>query len=481
MSMDMDFSVLAPEIVVLTGAVTALLAGSFSPRNKQWISRLIAALAVTVGAGFAVAGTLGKPETVFAGTFAVDTATGVARAIICVATLLVIALGGKELTGTSRESETYSLILLSALGAMVMSGTSDLLVLAVGYLLASIPLYALIGMGRSPHAAEAALKTYLLGAFFGIALMLGVAVLYALAGGSTYDALNTELTGAPAAATAVGLVGVLAGLAFKAGAVPGHFWIPDAAQGAGITAATFLTTVPKVGAIIAAYRLLSSIPDTVDWPLLIGLLSVASMTLGNFAAYFQTDVRRLLGWSTVSQAGYLLVPVAVAGHSTLALPSLLFYLAAYAVSNVGAFAVIAATGRYEVEDYRGLIRTAPWLAGALLISLLSLVGTPPTAVFVGKLTTFTAGWDGGLPWLVVLAALNTVVSLFYYLRWIAPAFARSPATPKTRAASDQASSARASSTRGGAASTAAIAGMAVLALGLSAGLLWPWLQGPLAR
>lgn len=474
--MGMDFSVLAPEIVVLTGAVTALLAGSFSPRNMQWISRLIAALAVAVGAGFAVAGTLGESETVFTGTFAVDTATGVARAVICVATLLVISLGGRELTGTSRESETYSLMLLSALGAMVMSGTSDVLVLAVGYLLASIPLYALIGMGRSPHAAEAALKTYLLGAFFGIALMLGVAVLYALAGGSTYEELSTELTEAPAAAIAVGLVGVLAGLAFKAGAVPGHFWIPDAAQGAGITAATFLTTVPKVGAFIAAYRLLSSMPDTVDWPLLIGLLSAASMTIGNFAAYFQTDVRRLLGWSTVSQAGYLLMPVAVAGQSALALPSLLFYLAAYAASNVGAFAVVAATGRHEVEDYRGLIRTAPWLAGALLISLLSLVGTPPTGVFVGKLTTFTAGWDGGLTWLVVLAALNTVASLFYYLRWIAPAFARDPAASRPRVASDEASS-----TRGWAASTAVIAGAVALTLGLFAGLFWPWLDGSLAR
>lgn len=470
----MDFSVLAPEMVVLAGAVVALLAGSFSPRGRQWISRLIAAVAVTFAAGLAVAGTAGG--LVFDGTFAVDVATDTARVIICLATLLVIVLSGSEIAGTSRESETYSLMLLSALGAMVMSGTSDLLVLAVGYLLASIPLYALIGMGRSPHAAEAALKTYLLGAFFGISLMLGVTLLSALAGGSTYSELSTELLHAPVAPVAAGLIGILAGLAFKAGAVPGHFWIPDAAQGAGVSVAAFLTTIPKIGAFLAAYRLLTSIPDTVDWPLLIGLLSAASMTIGNFAAYFQTDVRRLLGWSTVSQAGYLLVPVAVAGQSSLALPSLLFYLAAYAVSNVGAFAVVVATGRCGIKDYRGVARTHPWLAGVLVISLLSLVGTPPTAVFVGKLTTFTAGWDGGLAWLVVLAALNTVASLFYYLRWIAPAFARSPGSGESGEPSQETIA-----TPGWASGAAVVAGALVLALGLLSGRLWPWLEGPLVR
>ncbi|MHA7278008.1 NADH-quinone oxidoreductase subunit N [Arthrobacter sp. Hz1] len=472
MRMSMDFSVLAPEMFVLAGAITALLAGSFLPRNSQWVSRLIAVLALISGAVTAAAGIFGQTRTVFEDSFAVDAPTGAARLIICLSTLLVICLGAEELSGTARESETYSLMLLSALGAMVMSGTSDLLILAVAYLLASIPLYALIGMGRSPRAAEAALKTYLLGAFLGIALLLGVTILYALAGASTYNQLETGLSNAPAGAIAAGLVGVLGGLAFKAGVVPGHFWVPDAAQGSGVTAAAFLTTVPKIGALIAAYRLLTTIPDTVDWPLLIGLIAVASMTIGNFAAFAQTDARRLLGWSTVSQAGYLLIPVAVAGHSTLALPSMLFYLAAYAVSNVCAFAVIAATGQYALKDYRGLARTAPWLAGALLISLLSLVGTPPTAVFVGKLTTFAAGWDGGFAWLVVIAALNTVASLFYYLRWIGPVFQSRPSGEAARIA--------VGSRRWATASALTTAGT-VLAFGIFAGLLWPFVDGQLVR
>lgn len=466
----MDYFALAPEIAVLVGAIAALLSGSFLPRNRQWVSRLIAAAALSAAAIMAVFGMAEPARTVFDASFALDTPTAASRLIICLATLLVLWLGSDELRGKPRESETYALLLLSALGAMVMAGASDLMVLAVGYLLASIPLYALIGMSRSAGAAEAALKTYLLGALFGITLLLGVTVLYGLAGATSYGRVENALADSPASAVvAAGLVGILGGLAFKAGTVPGHFWVPDAAQGAGVTAAAFLTTVPKIGAFVAAYRLLTVIPDAVNWPLLVGLLAAATMTLGNFAAFAQTDARRLLGWSTVSQAGYLLIPVTVAGTSGMALPSLLLYLGAYAVTNIGAFAVIAATGHTALEDYRGLARQRPWLAGALLVSLLSLVGTPPTAVFVGKLTVFTAGWDGGFAWLVVVAAVNTVASLFYYLRWIIPVFRRDQSRPQELGPHRQA------------AATAVFAGGGVLALGIFTGLLWPLLEGPLVR
>ncbi|WP_262364194.1 NADH-quinone oxidoreductase subunit N [Arthrobacter echini] len=472
MSMDADFAALLPEMIVLAGAITALLAGSFLPRTRQGLTRLIAITALAGGAVSAAAGLSGTVRTVFEGSFAIDTPTTVARLVICSATLLVVCLGADELGGTPRESETYALMLLSALGAMVMAGTNDLLILAVAYLLASIPLYALIGMGRSPGAAEAALKTYLLGAFLGIALLLGATILYSLAGASAYDQLRAGLVDAPAGAVAAGLVGVLAGIAFKAGAVPGHFWVPDAAQGAGVAVAAFLTTVPKIGALVAAYRLLTTIPVTVDAALLIAVLAAASMTIGNFAAFSQTDVRRLLGWSTVSQAGYLLLPVAVVGTSALALPSLLFYLGAYAVSNLGAFAVVAATGEHELGRYRGLGRRRPWLAGVLVVCLLSLVGTPPTVVFVGKLTTFTAGWDGGVAWLVVVAALNTAASLFYYLRWLAPVFRPAERGPDAVAPGP--------TLRRWPATVAVIAGIVVLMGGVGAGAAWPALEGALA-
>ncbi len=472
--MRMEPLALLPEIFLLTGALLALLSGSYLPRQRQWVARLVAVVALLLAAGAAVFGLADPARTVFTGTYAVDAATGVVRLVVVAATLLVIGLGIDELASDRQESETYALLLLSAAGAVVLAGASDLLVLAVAFLFASIPLYGLVGMARTPLAAEAAMKTYLLGALFGITLLLGATVLYGVAGGTAYAALAARLGDAPPAAVAVGVVAVLGGLMFKAGGVPAHFWVPDAAQGARVSAAAFATTVPKVGALVAAYRLVDALPGTVDTRLLVALLAVASMTLGNLAAYSQTDPRRLLGWSTVSQVGYLLVPVAVAGRSDLALPSLLLYLAAYAVTNLGAFAVVAALpDRRTLASYRGLAGSRPWLAGALLVSLLGLVGTPPTAVFAGKLTTATAAWDGGLAWLAVAVVVNTLASLFYYLRWVIPVYRAGE--PIERSARGAFSPAR------WAAGAAVIAGTASVALGIGAGVAWDIATGPLAR
>ena len=420
-----DTLALLPEILVLAGAVIGLLAGSFLPRERQAITRYVSVAALAVSAVAAAAAIAAPASSIFAGSFAVDVATGAVRLIVPLSTIFVIVLGKEEFSGSSRESETYSLLLLSSLGAMVMAGAADLLILAGSFLLASIPLYALVGLSRKPGAAEAALKTYLIGALLGIALLLGVTILFGIGGSTAYSTLRLTLTEAPSAAVAAGVLAVLAGLMFKAGGVPGHFWVPDATQASGTAVAAFLTSIPKIGAIIAAYRLIDMLPPVGNWPLLIAVLATASMTLGNLAAFWQDDVRRLLGWSTVSQVGYLLLPVAVAGQATLALPSMLLYLAGYAVTNLTAFAVVAALPeRRTIADFRGAAASHPWLSLALVVSLLSLVGTPPTAVFVGKLTTFAAAWDGGLAWLVVVAAVNTVASLFYYLRWLAPIFAR---------------------------------------------------------
>jgi NADH-quinone oxidoreductase subunit N len=466
---------LLPEILVLAGAVIVLLAGSFLPRDRQAVTRFLAIASLLLAAGAATIGMTSPAMTIFEGGFAVDVATGAARNIIPLATIFVLVLGVEELGGSPRQSETYSLMMLSALGAMAMAGANDLLVLAAGYLLASIPLYALVGMSRSPGAAEAALKTYLIGALMGIALLLGVTILSGIGGSTSYSELRSTLGDAPAAAVLAGIVGVVAGLMFKAGGVPGHFWVPDATQASGTAVAAFLTSVPKLGALVAAYRFFELLPGgsdagAVDWPMLVAILAVASMTLGNFAAFWQRDVRRLLGWSTVSQVGYLLLPVAVAGNADLALPSLLLYLAGYTASNITAFAVIAALPtRRSIEDYRGAAAAHPWLAGALVVSLLGLVGTPPTAVFVGKLTTFTAAWDGGFAWLVVVAAINTVASLFYYLRWLAPMFARGKADVQPPAL------------RQPSASRAAVVGaIAVLIIGIAAGPVLVAFGTPLA-
>lgn len=453
-----------PEIIVFGGALVVLIGGSFLPRRRLWWTRVIAGAALAGATIAAVVQLSGPDSAAFDATFTVDTATGVARVIAAAGTLLVVIVAGEELGGSARESETYALLLSSTAGVLVLAGADDLLVLATGYLLAGIPLYALIGMVGSPRGAEAAMKAYLLGALSGILLLLGITVLYGITGATRYDDLAARLPDGPTAVIAAGLVGVLAGLMFEAGGVPAHFWIPDAAQGANGSTAMFLTTLPKIGALIALYRLMTVLPDTVAWPLLVAIFAAASMTLGNLAAFWQHDPRRLLGWSTVSQVGYLLVPVAVVGRSDLALPSLLFYLAGYTITNIAAFAVTTALpGQRALDDYRGTAWTHPWVAGALVVALLGLLGTPPAAVFIGKLTTASAAWDGGKVWLAVAVFINTLISLFYYLRWIVPAFTPAPAgSPSTNAPS-----ARAWST-GIAVGTAGVS----VAFGIAAGTVW---------
>ncbi|WP_099041884.1 NADH-quinone oxidoreductase subunit N [Mycobacterium neglectum] len=454
---------MAPEMMMFGAGLVALIAGSFLRRQRQWWVGVMAAAAQAGVVGVAAVQMVGPDEMAFEGAFSIDTATGVAR-IACAAGLLLIwAVAGAEMRASPREAETYALLMFSATGVLVLAGAEDLLLLVAGYFLASIPLYGLVGLARSAAAAEAAMKAYLMGALFGILLMLGATILYGLAGATRYPQLAMTLGGAPAVAVAAGVVGVLAGLMFEAGGVPAHFWVPDAAEGANATAATFLTTVPKIGALVALYRLTTALPDTLAWPVLIAVFAVASMTLGNLAAYWQNDPRRLLGWSTVSQVGYLLVPITVADSSELALPSLLFYLGGYTVTNIAAFAVTAALpGRRDLHSYRGLARTHPWLAGALVVSLLGLVGTPPTAVFIGKVTTAAAAWDGRYAWLAVVVFVNTLVSLFYYLRWIVPAFRRPDETGDADQSAVQHWPARA----------AVLAAALSLILGVLAGPVW---------
>ncbi|MFE3449946.1 NADH-quinone oxidoreductase subunit N [Nonomuraea sp. NPDC059194] len=396
---------LLPEILVLVGAVAGLLTGMFVRRDRQWVVPWIcgaclvaaAATAATSG-GMAVDG------------YTVDALTTVTRITVALATLVVLALTAGWARGLPREAEVHVLLLLSALGTILLAGAADLLLLVAAYLVAGIPSYALAGFAKDAPGTEAALKYYLMGAFLGVLMLAGVTLLYGVAGTTAYR----QTSGAGVAALLL-----VAGPMFKAGAVPAHFWVPDVTEGASRPVAAFVTTVPKLGAFAALFRLAT---EVVDLRLTIALVAAATMTLGNLAAFYQDNVRRLLAYSTISQAGYLLLPVAVAGGTALAEPALLFYLAAYAVTNLGAFAVVVAVGGDTVAAYAGLARGRPWLAASLVVCLLGLVGTPPTAVFAGKVLAMSAAWSGGMAWLAVLAVVNTVASLFYYLRWIVPLF-----------------------------------------------------------
>ena len=457
-----DPSAILPELFLLAPAVGGLLAGAFLPRRRQWLVGLLAAVACV--AGLAATGVaLAQPaRLVFGDSYAVDIGLGAGRIVVLAATLLVLCLSVETVCGHKRESEYYVLVLLAALGSVALAGASDLMLLFAAYLLASVPLYALASFAKDAPGTEAALKYYLLGAFLGVVMLTGVTILYGAGGGTSYRHLHETLATAPTGVVAVGLVALLAGLLFKAGGVPSHFWIPDVTEGATAPVAALVTTIPKIGGLIALYRLVDQTVavSSVDWRPLIAVIAVLSMSLGNLAAFFQRSPRRLLAYSTISQVGYILLAVTVAGRSGIALKALLFYLAAYAITNLGAFAVVTELPHARtLADYAGLARRRPWLALTLVVCLLGLVGTPPTSVFFGKLSVFTAAIDGGYTWLAVVAVANTVASLFYYLRWIAPVFARPPSSdPATLAPAGRWSAAGAYTT-----------GAASLALGLASG------------
>ncbi|MFR9799932.1 NADH-quinone oxidoreductase subunit N [Streptomyces sp. MS06] len=424
---------LVPELALVGAAVIGLLAGSWLPRRRQWTVAVLAATACGAGLAATAVTMAGHHEqTVFSDAFAVDTATDAGRGIVLAALLLIIGMSAETVHRHRRETEYWVLLLLTGAGTLALVGANDLLMLFAAYLLASIPAYALVAFAKDASGTEAALKYYLMGALLGTVMLAGIALLYGAGHSVRYRELGAALPAAPYGPVAVGLVGVLAGLLFKAGAVPAHFWVPDAADGAPAPVAAYVTTLPKIGALVALYRLLhQALPGSdVNWPLLLAITAAVTMSLGNLAAFFQTSVKRLLAYSAISQVGYLLMALSVASRTDLAQRSLLFYLAAYAVTNLGAFAVVTELpGARSLSDYRGLAGRRPGLAAVLVVCLLGLVGTPPTGVFLGKLEVFSATVDGGYTWLAALAVANTVASLFYYLRWLGPLFRTTDAAP----------------------------------------------------
>ncbi|MEO8227420.1 MAG: NADH-quinone oxidoreductase subunit N [Gemmatimonadota bacterium] len=421
-----------PELALLVGAVGVLLFALFAPRRRQAWAAGLATVAVVVAAGLTLALPGGRQWLTFHDTYAVDGAAVAAKLIVLGATVIVIALSVDWFREDPRHGEYYALLLLSSLGAVLLAGATDLMELVLGVLLSSVTGYVLVAYHRqSRRSAEAATKYYLLGALTNAFMVYGVVFLFGLAATTTFTGLHERLAGADPLALVAGTALVVVGLAFKMGAVPAHAWMPDVADGAPAPVAAFITVVPKVGALIALARLVLILPEGgVGWRPLAALLAALTMTLGNLAALRQDDVRRLLGWSAVSQTGYGLMAVVALGRSPLAVPALLYFLAAYAVGGLAAFGVVVALrGRADREGYAGLAATHPWLAATLAVALLSFVGIPPTAGFAAKLALFGATLDAGYGWLAVVAVANSVISLAYYARVLAPMYFGTAAAP----------------------------------------------------
>ncbi|MAA66158.1 MAG: oxidoreductase [Alteromonadaceae bacterium] len=410
-----DLALLIPEIAVLLTAVGALIAEML---RKPRISLAVAVMGLLVATGLTLR-MIGTDTTVFGGSFRIDELSVWAKLILLPATLLAMLLARVDVGGTAREGTVYSLLCFATLGALALAGAGDMMFLVLGTLLTGLATFALVAYPDTDPATEAAMKFFVFASVTGAIMIFGLSYWFGAAGST----LLTDLPDMDAMPMAVilGFVAVVVGLGYKASLVPFHFWAPDAYEGGPLSIAAYLSVVPKVGALFALTQVVRDLPAGSSWTVVIAGLAVLSMTYGYLAALVQDNVIRLLAYSSIAQSGYFLLGIVAVGASELALPSIILFAAAYAAMNLGAFAVAAATGR-NLSDFGGLGRSRPLMGIAMVVFLLSLVGIPPLAGFVGKFLLFAAAIDVQFTWLAVVAIINSVLSLAVYLRIVVPMY-----------------------------------------------------------
>jgi NADH-quinone oxidoreductase subunit N len=479
----LDWAVLAP-VLVVTGTGLACLLLDVAPSAGR--RGLLAGVAVLGLAGAFVVSLmqLGGPPATFQQMLALDDFSLFFNLVFCAATGLVLLLSVGYLRRQGVElGEYYILVLFAALGMMLMAAAADLLVVFLGLELLSIPLYVLAGFFRARVTGnESGMKYFLLGAFASGFLLYGIALLYGATGTTNLARLGQALAGPGAARDPMILAGLallLVGFGFKTSAVPFHQWAPDVYEGAPTAVAALIATGSKAAAfgallrVLIAMRVLQS-----DWVTVLWLLAVLSMTVGNVIALVQSNLKRMLAFSSIAHVGYMLVGLTAGLHPGSA--AVLFYLAVYSIASVGAFGVIlllerqpeaprpagravaaaggrsqpdqmleagrvvaAAGGRsqpdqmdeaVDLDAYGGLATRHPGLALLLTLFLLALIGMPPTAGFVGKFYLFGAAMRQGFVGLAVIAVLNSVLAAYYYLRLVVYMYMREPEGPEVRAA-----------------------------------------------
>jgi NADH-quinone oxidoreductase subunit N len=411
-----------PMATVAIAAMGVLLAGvrvdDEESEGLGWLT--LAAL----GIAFIFAlGLVGQSGMAFSGAIAIDGFSAFFQLVILIAAAFTVLIS-LDYAGKHRlpGAEYYSLLLFSALGMMLMATAGDLIIIFLGLETMSIAVYVLAGIARGDtRSNEAATKYFLLGAFSTGFLLYGIALVYGATGTIKLAAIHAALSGHMASnpMLLLGLGMMLIGFGFKVAAVPFHMWTPDVYEGAPTPITGFMAVGVKLGAFAGFLRvfLVNLGPVSEHWSAVLWIVAALTMTTGNLVALVQTNIKRMLAYSAIAHAGYILVGMTAAGAE--AGSAVLYYLLAYAFTNLGAFAVVVALehrgyGSDLIADYRGLARRAPALAAAMAIFLLSLTGVPPMAGFIGKFYIFSAALSHGYTWLVIIAVLNSVVSAYYY-------------------------------------------------------------------
>jgi NADH-quinone oxidoreductase subunit N len=433
-----DLRPILPMLVLAATAALVLVLDLLPPRERKdhlgFIGALgvVAMLIVTYWMTFA---TGGGELRAFGGMVVLDAYALFFNIIIGYATGLVLLLSMDYIRREGQESgEFYILVLLSALGMMVMASAGDLIVVFLGLETMSLSLYVLAGFFRSRlEAGEASMKYFLIGAFASGFFLYGIALIFGATGTTNLDRIaNAVAAGAgrdPMLVIGLGLL--LVGFGFKISLVPFHMWAPDVYEGAPTSVTAFIATGSKAAAFAALLRVLLTAMRgaPIDWTMLVWVLAALTMTVGNVVALAQLNLKRMLAYSSIAHVGYMLVGVVAGG--ALGNGSVLFYLLAYTFTTAGAFGAILMLERagqeaVRLEDLGGLAARHPLLAVALSIFLLSLIGIPPTAGFVGKFYLFGAAVKAGYVWLAVIGVLNSAAAAYYYLRLIVYMYMREP-------------------------------------------------------
>lgn len=425
----LDFDVLFPVITLASWASLLLLADLFVPPGRKGLTALLAAVGLLLTLGISLS-QFGRETVGFGGMVMLD---GFSTFLVCLfllTGLLGIALSYNYLQRMDIErGEYYALLLFSVTGMMLMAQASDLIVTFLALELLSFPLYVMAAMAYpKTDSEEAGIKYFLLGAFASGFVVYGIALTFG-ATGSTSLAEIVAVVAAGAANIPLLLVGaalILVGFSFKVAAVPFHMWTPDVYQGAPTSVTAFMAAGAKTAGFAALLRVFAlGLPAlALDLTQVIVVLSALSMLVGNFVAIAQTNIKRMLAYSSIAQAGYILmafVPYANPAVRELSVAAALFYLAAYTLTSFGAWGVVIALEKtngqgLKIDDYAGLGRKQPFLAAAMTVFMLSLIGLPPTLGLVGKIYLFRAVITGGYYPLAVVGVLTSLVSAYYYLR-----------------------------------------------------------------